>query len=245
MPLTPFSSPVTPPASRRRVWLWLLPLAGFAALFAMAQTSPTTPKPAADAKPAADPKSTPAAKPTTDPTWATATFGAGCFWCTQAVLQRVEGIKEVTCGYMGGTVKNPTYEEVCTGATGHAEVVQVKFDPAVISYDHLLEWFWKLHDPTTKNQQGNDVGTQYRSVIFYYDDAQKAAAEKSMAAAQIRFIRPIVTEIVKAGDFWPAEDYHQDYFNKHPTAGYCSYIIAPKLDHLNMDLSTSAPKKVK
>lgn len=168
----------------------------------------------------------------------TVTLGAGCFWCTQAVLERVDGVWEVTCGYMGGDVKNPTYEQVCTGLTGHAEVVQVKFDPKVISFDDILQWFWRLHDPTTLNYQGNDHGTQYRSVIFYYSDAQKAAAEKSKAAAQKNFKNPIVTQIVPAGEFYRAEDYHQEYFNNNKDLNpYCPLVIAPKLDHLNLTQS--------
>src|SRR5215813_10068303 len=133
-----------------------------------------------------------------DPT-STATFGAGCYWCTEAVLEQLDGVLDVKSGFMGGKVANPTYEQVCTGNTGHAEVVQVTFDPQKISYDALLEWFWKLHDPTTLNQQGNDVGTQYRSVIFYHSDEQKKAAEASRVAHSKDFDRPIVTEIVAAG----------------------------------------------
>lgn len=185
---------------------------------------------------------TPAAAPTPAPSGnlSTATFAAGCFWCTQAVLQRLDGVKEVTCGFMGGTVKDPTYEEVCTGMTGHAEVVQIKFDPKVITYEQLLDWFWRLHDPTSLDRQGADVGTQYRSAIFYYNDAQRAAAEKSKAEVQPDFARPIVTEIVPAGPFYSAEQYHQDYFNQNSSAGYCQVIIAPKLHKLGLDDSPDA-----
>jgi peptide-methionine (S)-S-oxide reductase len=164
----------------------------------------------------------------------TAVFGTGCFWCSQAVFERLDGVWEATCGYMGGTVANPTYQLVCTETTGHAEVTMVKFDPKVISYEQLLEWFWHMHDPTTLNRQGADVGTSYRSAIFYYSDAQKAAAEKSKAAAQKNFKDPIVTEITKAGPFYKAEDYHQEYFNNNSNQGYCRLIIAPKLDKLKL-----------
>ena len=140
----------------------------------------------------------------------TATFGAGCFWCVEAVLERVEGIRDVRSGYMGGHVADPTYEQVCTGETGHAEVVQIEFDPDVIGYSELLDWFWRLHDPTTRDRQGNDVGPQYRSVIFYHSDEQRRAAEASRAAADASggFGAPIVTEIAEAGVFCPAENYH-------------------------------------
>jgi peptide-methionine (S)-S-oxide reductase len=164
----------------------------------------------------------------------TAVFGTGCFWCSQAVFERLDGVWEATCGYMGGTVANPTYEQVCTELTGHAEVTQVKFDPKVVSYEQLLEWFWHMHDPTTLNRQGADTGTSYRSVIFYFSDAQKAAAEKSKAAAQKNFKDPIVTEITKAATFYKAEDYHQEYFNNNSSQGYCQIIIAPKLDKLKL-----------
>jgi len=172
----------------------------------------------------------------------TVTLGAGCFWCTQAVLQRVDGVWEVTCGYMGGTIPNPTYEQVCTDLTGHAEVVQVKFDPKVLSFADLLEWFWRLHDPTTLNRQGDDVGTQYRSAIFYSSEAQKLTAEKSKVEAQKRFKTPIVTEITPATTFYKAEGYHQEYFNNNSSAGYCRLVIAPKLDKLHLTQApTSAP----
>ena len=166
----------------------------------------------------------------------TAAFGTGCFWCSQAVFERVDGVWSATCGYMGGTVANPTYEQVCTDLTGHAEVVQLKYDPKVISYDQLLDWFWRMHDPTTLNRQGADSGTQYRSVIFYYSDAQKTAAEKSKAEAQKRFSSPIVTQIVAAASFpfYSAEAYHQEYFNNHASQGYCQLVIAPKLDKLHL-----------
>jgi peptide-methionine (S)-S-oxide reductase len=159
-----------------------------------------------------------------------ATFGGGCFWCTEAVFELVDGVKFSTSGYAGGTVPDPTYEQVCTGATGHAEVIQVEFDPARVSYGKLLETFWKAHDPTTLNRQGNDRGTQYRSVIFYHSEAQKLAAEKSKRAAQAKFADPIVTEIVPLTKFYRAEDYHQDYYRKHPEQGYCRVVIKPKVE---------------
>jgi peptide-methionine (S)-S-oxide reductase len=226
----------TPPAVSSGSKLWWFGGALFIlfALLAMAKALNSSPAPAA--------QSAPAGPRTPDSQLVTATFGAGCFWCTEAVLQRVDGVKQVTCGFMGGTLANPTYEDVCTGETGHAEVVQVKFDPKVISYDQLLAWFWRLHDPTSLNRQGADEGTQYRSVIFYYDDAQHAAALKSMAAAQKDFSKPIVTQIVPAGPFYSAEAYHQDYFNHNANGGYCQYVIAPKLDHLGLSEDPSATK---
>ena len=162
----------------------------------------------------------------------TATFGGGCFWCAEAVFQRIPGVKSVVSGFAGGTTANPSYEEVCTGATGHAEVIQLKFDPAVISYEKLLEIFWEAHDPTTLNRQGNDVGTQYRSIILYSDEAQKAAAEKSKAAAAPHYSSPIVTQIVPLKAFYPASAHHQDYYNLHANEGYCQFVIGPHLRQL-------------
>ena len=168
-----------------------------------------------------------------------ALFGSGCFWCSEAVYQRVDGVKSVTPGYAGGHTKNPTYEQVCAGRTGHAEVARIEFDPARISYAKLLDLFWSLHDPTTLNRQGNDVGTQYRSVIFCFSEEQKKAAEASKAALEQsgHYKNPIVTEIVvaTAKDFYPAENYHQDYFNQHRDAPYCKFVIEPKLEKLGMD----------
>jgi peptide-methionine (S)-S-oxide reductase len=161
-----------------------------------------------------------------------ATFGGGCFWCTEAVFETIDGVKAVTNGYAGGKVPNPTYKQVCSGDTGHAEVIQVEFDAAKISYEKLLEVFWKAHDPTTLNRQGADRGTQYRSVIFYHDEAQKKAAEKSKRDAQNHFHAPIVTEIAALTKFYPAEEYHQDYFRRNPNAPYCSVVIRPKLQKL-------------
>jgi peptide-methionine (S)-S-oxide reductase len=162
----------------------------------------------------------------------TTVFGGGCFWCAEAVFQRIPGVKSVTSGFAGGTVPNPTYEQVCTGATHHAEVIQIVFDPAVISYNKLLEIFWEAHDPTTLNRQGNDVGDQYRSIILYTDEAQKAAAEKSKAEAAKRFTDPIVTQIVPLDKFYPAEDHHQNFYNLHKNQSYCRFIIGPKLKKL-------------
>ncbi len=164
----------------------------------------------------------------------TATFGSGCFWCTEAVFQRLKGVETVVSGYSGGFVENPSYEEVCSGTTGHAEATQIKYDPAQISYEELLEVFWKTHDPTTLNQQGNDFGPQYRSAIFYHNDEQRRLAEeykKKLGAAHI-WDKPIVTEITAFTNFYPAENYHQDYFNRNPNQPYCAYIIRPKLKKL-------------
>jgi len=161
-----------------------------------------------------------------------ATVGGGCFWCTEAVLERLPGVKKVVSGYAGGHVNNPTYEEVCTGTTGHAEVIQVEFDPAVISYDKILEVFFEAHDPTTLNRQGADEGTQYRSVIFYHNEAQQKAAARAKIAAQALWPDPIVTEISPLTKFYVAEKYHQDYFKNNPNAGYCTFVIKPKVKKL-------------
>ena len=161
-----------------------------------------------------------------------AVFAGGCFWCMEAVFERVPGVKAVVNGYTGGHVANPTYEEVCSHTTGHAEAVQIEFDPARVTYEHLLDVFWQAHDPTSLNRQGADEGPQYRSAIFYLNPAQQAAAEKSKAAAQAELSRPIVTEITPLERFWPAEDYHQHYFAKHPNQGYCALVIRPKVANL-------------
>jgi len=162
----------------------------------------------------------------------TTTFGTGCFWCTEAVFQELKGVLSVISGYMGGTVENPTYEEVCTGTTGHAECLQVVYDPSVLSYDELLEVFWESHDPTQLNRQGNDVGTQYRSAIFYHTDEQKAKAEdyKERLNKEGAYPNPIVTEITAATTFYPAEDYHQNYYNDHGSQPYCYLVIRPKVE---------------
>ena len=159
-----------------------------------------------------------------------ATFGAGCFWCVEAVFQELKGVLKVESGYMGGAIPNPTYREVCTGTTGHAEVTRITFDPTVISYEELLEVLWTTHDPTTLNRQGADAGTQYRSAIFYKSDEQKSKAEKSKKeVATTIWDAPIVTEIVAADTFYPAEEYHQDYYALNPNAGYCRAVISPKV----------------
>jgi peptide-methionine (S)-S-oxide reductase len=167
-----------------------------------------------------------------EPKLETATLGAGCFWCSEAVFQRIKGVESVVSGFSGGHVKNPSYEMVATGLTGHAEVVQITFDPEVISYEELLDIFWKSHDPTTLNKQGIDKGPQYRSVIFYHDKEQKEEAERSKikAARSGRTSRKIVTEIAPFKEFYPAEDYHQNYFNNHPEIEYCQSVIVPKVN---------------
>jgi peptide-methionine (S)-S-oxide reductase len=161
-----------------------------------------------------------------------ADFGGGCFWCMEAVFERLPGVISVTSGFAGGTTENPTYAQVCTETTGHAEVTEIEFDPAKISYDKLLEVFWQAHDPTTLNRQGADVGTSYRSIILYRDEKQKLLAEKSKLAAQDDFKHPIVTEIVPLKKFYKAEDYHQQYFDNNSNAPYCQVVIAPKLEKL-------------
>jgi len=162
----------------------------------------------------------------------TATLGGGCFWCMEAVYERLPGVLSVTSGYAGGHVASPTYHQVCEGDTGHAEVTQITFNPAKISYEKLLEVFWQAHDPTTLNRQGADAGTQYRSIILYHDARQKLLAEKSKRAAQRDFLKPIVTEIAPLAKFYKAEDYHQGYYDANSEAGYCQVVIAPKLEKL-------------
>jgi peptide-methionine (S)-S-oxide reductase len=163
---------------------------------------------------------------------ALATFGNGCFWCTEAIFQQLKGVSKVVSGYAGGKVKNPTYKEVCTGLTGHAEVIQLTYDPKVITFTELLEVFWQTHDPTTLNRQGADVGTQYRSVVFYHTDEQRQLAEvyKKKLDESGTFDAPIVTEISPLTEYSPAEDYHQNYYNLNGNAPYCSYVIQPKIE---------------
>jgi peptide-methionine (S)-S-oxide reductase len=160
-----------------------------------------------------------------------ATLGGGCFWCVEAVYLEAAGVISVMSGYMGGAKPNPTYEQVCGGNTGHVEVVQLKFDPTVITYRDVLEIFFATHDPTTLNRQGNDAGTQYRSVIFYYSPEQKATAEEAIRdlTAEKAFPNPIVTAIEPATEFYPAEDYHQQYFENHPNQPYCAFVVSPKV----------------
>ena len=165
----------------------------------------------------------------------TATVGGGCYWCLEAVYRQLDGVYKVTSGFMGGHVDNPTYEAVCSGTTGHAEVVQVVFDPKKISYERLLAWFWEMHDPTTLNRQGADVGTQYRSVIFFHDEEQEKIAKASKEAATKLFKDAIVTEITKVSKFYEAPEKHQDYyFNNKNTNGYCRFVIEPKLKKLKL-----------
>ena len=162
----------------------------------------------------------------------TATFGAGCFWCTEAVFQNLKGVEKVESGYSGGSTENPTYKEVCSGTTGHAEVTRIYYDPAVISFEELLEVFWKTHDPTTLNRQGNDVGTQYRSAIFYHNPQQKEIAEKykQQLMESGTFGRPVVTEISPLKNYYKAEDYHQNYYNDNGSQPYCQFVIRPKVE---------------
>lgn len=162
----------------------------------------------------------------------TATFGAGCFWCVEAVFQELKGVISVKSGYMGGKIKNPTYKEICSGLTGHAEVCQIVYDPTIITYKDLLEAFWQSHDPTTLNRQGADVGTQYRSVIFFHNEEQKLAAEfyKNKLNEENAFGKAVVTEIAALAPFYIAEDYHQNYYNENGDAPYCQFVIAPKLE---------------
>ncbi|PHM18596.1 MAG: peptide-methionine (S)-S-oxide reductase [Sulfuricurvum sp. PD_MW2] len=159
-----------------------------------------------------------------------ALVGGGCFWCIEAVYNRVRGVQSAISGYAGGARKNPSYEQVCSGATGHAEVVEITYDPSVIAYEEILEIFWEIHNPTTLNSQGADRGTQYRSVIYYYDEVQKEKAKASIAQAQLSWNDPIVTELSPAPEFYPGESYHQNYYNEHPTQGYCHVVIAPKIE---------------
>jgi peptide-methionine (S)-S-oxide reductase len=168
----------------------------------------------------------------------TATLGAGCFWCVEAVFMSLKGVEKVISGYAGGTLPHPTYEQVCTGTTGHAEAVQISFDPEIISFSEILDVFWRTHDPTTLNRQGFDAGTQYRSVIFYHGEEQKAIAENSKREAGQSGLWPntIVTEIVPFSNFYKAEDYHQDYFRSNPEQPYCQVVIDPKIRKLRKEL---------
>lgn len=163
-----------------------------------------------------------------------ATFGAGCFWCVEAVFQRLEGVEKVESGYAGGKTERPTYKEICTGLTGHAEVCQISYNPEKISFEELLEVFWGTHDATTINQQGNDIGTQYRSAVFYHNQNQKNLAEayKEKITKEKVFDAPIITEITAYNNYYPAEQYHQNYYNQNSSQGYCSYTIAPKIEKL-------------
>ena len=190
-----------------------------------AETPAPAPKPAPEAKDA-----------TSEETFKTATFGAGCFWCVEAVFERLDGVKDVRSGYEGGHTKNPTYKQICRGDTGHAEVIEMKYNPEKIPFTKLVDMFFDMHDPTTLNRQGNDVGTQYRSVIFYHDDEQKKVAEeaKKKLDASGKHKNPVVTQIVPAEKFYVAEKYHQDFFQLNPDHGYNRNIIAPKLKKLDL-----------
>ncbi|MCM8813397.1 MAG: peptide-methionine (S)-S-oxide reductase MsrA [Candidatus Omnitrophica bacterium] len=165
-----------------------------------------------------------------------ATMGMGCFWCAEALFHELHGVKTVASGYAGGTVQNPSYEEVCAGGTGHAEVVQIRFDPRVISYETLLSVFWRFHDPTTPNRQGADVGSQYRSIIIYHDEQQRQSAEQSKETAEKLWQKPVVTEIVPYTVFYPAEHYHKNYYREHADQPYCRFVIDPKLMSLRAKL---------
>ncbi|MCP5530617.1 MAG: peptide-methionine (S)-S-oxide reductase MsrA [Opitutaceae bacterium] len=177
---------------------------------------------------------------TTEANTETLVLGGGCFWCTEASYQLLPGVKSVVSGYAGGTTENPTYKEVCSETTGHAEVIRIKFDPEKITLREVLDFFWEIHDPTTLNRQGADVGTSYRSIILYANEEQRVTAEASLKSAQAIFRDPIVTEIVPLKKFWPAEDYHQDYFAKNPSQGYCQAVIAPKIRKLERKLEQKA-----
>src|SRR5438445_6450682 len=172
-----------------------------------------------------------------------ATLGGGCFWCTEAIYQMLPGVKSVSSGYAGGTKENPTYDQVCTGKTGHAEVIQIEYDPKVVSYEKILETFWEAHDPTTLNRQGHDAGPQYRSIILYNSTAQKAAAERSKAEAQKQFSSPVVTEIVPLTKFYKAEEHHQDFYRSHPEQRYCRAIIRPKVEKFEKKLQEKLGEK--
>lgn len=170
-------------------------------------------------------------------------LGGGCFWCTEAAYELLPGVKDVVSGYAGGKEPNPTYEQICAHATSHAEVIKIEFDPAVVSLEKVLGYFWHVHNPTQVGGQGNDRGPQYRSIILYANAEQKAAAEKSKAKAATEFRDPITTEIVALEKFWPAEGYHQDYFRRNPGEGYCSYVIAPKVKKLKETIGEETKRK--
>lgn len=177
----------------------------------------------------------------------TATFANGCFWCTEAVYKRLKGVKSVLPGYAGGTVKDPSYDQVCAGNTGHAESIQIKFDPKVIPFEKILDIFWHTHDPTTLNRQGNDIGTQYRSAIFFHNEKQKEIAEKTKKDLEDKGVykNSIVTEITPIKDFYVAEDYHKDYYDSHQDAPYCNYVIDPKIHKLLQRYGSDVLEKYK
>ena len=235
--------------------LLILAVSGIAASAQESETKVTTEpakpaaKPAKTAKKAATVKKTDAkSKKSADASkFAKATFGGGCFWCMEACFERIVGVKNVVSGYAGGTTKKPYYELVCTGTTGHAEVIQVTYDPEVVTYEQLLDVFWRAHDPTTLNSQGPDFGTQYRSIILYNSEEQKAASLKSYQdlTAAGAFASPIVTQLVPLQVFYPAEKHHQDYFRRNRNASYCQMTIAPKLQHLKEELQIRDAQKIR
>ncbi|MDA0948260.1 MAG: peptide-methionine (S)-S-oxide reductase MsrA [Planctomycetota bacterium] len=198
-------------------------------------TSGTTPDPSPAMSSDQDPEEATASE-STPASEEVITLGAGCFWCTEAVYERLEGVLDAVSGYMGGHVENPTYREICGKKTGHIEVTEVRFDPRVISAGEILEWFWRMHDPTSWDRQGADAGPQYRSAVFFHSEAQKEEAERQIAAinASDTFSSPIVTEVRPAERFWPAEDYHQDYYSLNGEQGYCRMVIRPKLQKLDL-----------
>jgi peptide-methionine (S)-S-oxide reductase len=216
------------------VKLWSVFVAVLLGLFVAIYLAAKPVTPEQKAKPVKPEKPTVLEADSPPPGMAEATFGGGCFWCTEAVFQQLKGVHSVVSGYSGGSVKNPTYDEVCTGTTGHAEATQITYDPSAISFEELLEVFWKTHDPTTRDRQGNDVGPQYRSAIFYHTDEQKRVAEhykQKLDAAGV-FPGPIVTEIVPFTEFYRAESYHQNYYAQNSTQPYCRAIIGPKLEKM-------------
>ncbi len=200
-------------------WLWLV--IGFLAVFALLNLWPRAPIPT-------QAKETRKVVPSKEGL-EVATIGGGCFWCLEAVFLELDGVEQVVSGYAGGKVDNPTYKQVCNGDTGHAEVVQIHYDPSKFNFDDLMDVFFHLHDPTTLNRQGNDVGTQYRSVVFYHSEDQKNRAEAAKVKAQAEYKDPIVTEITALPKFYPAEDYHQNYYANNPKQPYCSFVVGPKV----------------
>lgn len=241
----------------------LLPLTALALLACAPRPAPgdgdlqpvDLPQPAKDAAPSEAPSEDPGASTSLDPAMSSdldqegaqasaptpaseevITLGAGCFWCTEAVYERLDGVLDAVSGYMGGHVENPTYREICGKKTGHIEVTQVRFDPRVISAGQILEWFWRMHDPTSWDRQGADAGPQYRSAVFFHSEAQREETERQIAAlnASDTFSSPIVTEVRPAERFWPAEDYHQDYYSLNGNQGYCRMVIRPKLEKLDL-----------
>lgn len=219
-----------------RIWTLSVALSLLSTLATLAVEPPAAGSPKSSAKPSSTSKNKKPMNADSDSGSTSktelATFGAGCFWCVEAVFQQLDGVESVRSGYTGGHVENPTYEQVCSGETGHAEVIQIKYDPQKVTYDELLEVFWKTHDPTTLNRQGNDIGDQYRSAVFYHNEKQKALAEKYKKEldASGAFTGKIVTEIVPASKFYDAEEYHQNYYKNNPSQGYCRAVIAPKLE---------------